>query len=78
MFKLILKTQREWDEHRKAGHANLSPECSECKRGASVTRGHERTFTRQDGELGVGIAGPDNCWLIAPDTFCAEFRPLWD
>ena len=48
-LKLKIKTQAELDEHRRQGHLKYSPDCPECKRGASKQRSHQRLFTRQGG-----------------------------
>ena len=56
--KIRLKSQKELDEHRRAGHPRYSPDCPECKRGVAKQRPHKRLATKVGGELSVDIAGP--------------------
>ena len=56
--RLRLKTQKELDDHRRGGHAQYSPDCPECKRGAAKKRPHRRLLSRMGGELSVDISGP--------------------
>ena len=57
-FRAKLKTQKELDDHRRGGHAQYSPDCPECKKGAARKRPHRRLQTRMGGELSVDISGP--------------------
>ena len=56
--KTRLKSHKELDEHRRAGHPHYSPDCPECKRGVGKQRQHKRQYARLGGELSVDIAGP--------------------
>ena len=74
-FRVKLKTQKELDDHRRGGHAQYSPDCPECKRGAAKKRPHRRLQTRMGGELSVDISGPSIKGL--PVTDRREKEGLW-
>ena len=73
-LKLRTKTQQEFDEHRRQGHVQYSPDCPECKRGAAKQRSHQRVFTRQGGELSVDIGGPYNPGVPVTDRIVAKHQ----
>ena len=56
-LKLRIKTQQQLDQHRREGHAQYSPDCPECKRGAAKQRSHQRAFTREGGSSSEDIGG---------------------
>ena len=76
-LKLRLRTQKELDDHRREGHAQYSPDCLECKRGAAKQRSHQRLFRRQSGELNVDIERPyDESIPITDGPMAKQLWPM--
>ena len=73
-LELRIKAQQQFDQHRREGHVQYSPDCPECKRGAAKRRPQQRAFTREGGELSVDIGGPYNPGVPVIDRIVAKHQ----